>query len=558
MRSGSAWGTQSHVGSEATSASIDAPSVTDLPAWLRGMIAKQRFEDLVQGVVSLVDAMAERHAKTLLEFKQAMRQRYGRRSEQLSDAQLELLFGLLQEQVAEQQTPPLAGAAAELDEAQPREKRSEKSERRRRQAPAAAWPADLPRETVLVPVPESAQTCSSCGERMAVCGHDESELLEYEPARFHVRTIRREKRACRRCRDTVVRAPAPPRVVERGKLAAGLLAQVLVSKYLEHVPLYRQREIYKRSRVQLPRSTLGDAVAAVCHQLAPVARRIRERVLAHDIVGTDDTGLVVLDPSHAKGSKRGFLWPYVAGHRFAYFAYTPSRAGEGPQAELRHWAGYLQVDGYAGYDALFRGEGCRRIEVGCWMHARRYFVRAVEAEDLRALPAVAQIRALYGVEREAKERGLDAAERQALRAEKARPLLDELSTWIESMLPRATPQSPLGRALGYAQGRWTALTRYLEDGRLEIDNGEVERLIRLVALGRKNYLFAGSDAGAERAAVAYTVLATCTLHELEPWAYVKDVLEKIADDWPQREIDRLLPDAWAAEHPEALRRPRPA
>ena len=248
----------------------------------------------------------------------------------------------------------------------------------------------------------------------------------------------------------------------------------------------------------------------------------------------------------------------MAGHRFAYFAYTPSRSGAGPQAELRDFAGYVQVDGYAGYDALFRGEGCARIEVGCWMHARRYFVEAVEAGDLRALPAVAQIRALYGVEREAKESGLDAERRRALREQKARPLLAELADWLAAMAPRANPKSPLGQAIGYAQKRWTALTRYLDDGRLEIDNGEVERLIRIVALGRKNYLFAGADAGAERAAVAYSVLATCTLHELDPWAYVTDVLEKIAGDWPQREIDRLLPDRWALEHPEALRRTRPA
>jgi transposase len=409
-----------------------------------------------------------------------------------------------------------------------------------------------------VPVPEADRRCGACGVERESLGHDESEQLEYEPAQFRVRKIRREKRACRKCRDTVVRAPAPPRLVERGTLGSGLVAQVLVAKYLEHTPLYRQREIYKRSRVDLPRSTLGDAVAAACHHLLPVARRIREKVFAHDIVGTDDTGLRVLDPQHAKGSKRGFLWPYVAGHRFAYFAYTPSRSGAGPQAELANYAGYVQVDGYSGYDALFRGEGCRRIEVGCFMHVRRYFVQAVDAGDLRALPAVAQIRALYAVEREAKQAELDAPGRRALREQKAQPLLEELQGWLEAMAPRATPKSPLGQAIGYARNRWPALQRYLDDGRLEIDNGEVERLIRLVALGRKNYLFAGSDAGAERAAVAYTVLATCTLHELDPWAYVKDVLEKIAGDWPQRELDRLLPDRWAQEHPEALRRPRPA
>lgn len=535
------------------------PSLRNLATWMRGMIAEDRFDDLVDGTTRLFDAVIERHLEQLRDaFRKRARELYGRKSEQLSDAQLELLFELFRERVDEASAPALSGAEAELDEAQPQDKPREKSLRRRRQAGDGAFAPELPRETVTVAVPEHDRRCGACGVERESLGHDESEQLEYEPAQFRVRKIRREKRACRKCRDTVVRAPAPPRLVERGTLGAGVVAQVLVAKFLEHTPLYRQREIYKRSRVDLPRSTLGDAVAAACHHLLPVARRIREKVFAHDIVGTDDTGLRVLDPQHAKGSKRGFLWPYVAGHRFAYFAYTPSRSGAGPQAELADYAGYVQVDGYSGYDALFRGENCPRIEVGCFMHARRYFVQAVDAGDLRALPAVAQIRALYAVEREAKEAGLDAPGRRALREQKARPLLEELQAWLEAMAPRATPKSPLGQAIGYAQNRWPALLRYLDDGRLEIDNGEVERLIRLVALGRKNYLFAGSDAGAERAAVAYTVLATCTLHELDPWAYVKDVLEKIAADWPQRELDRLLPDRWAQEHPEALRRPRPA
>ena len=547
------------MGEQPDSASEATPRLSDLSVWMRGMLAQDRADDMITGVVQLVDGIIERHIDQLRDaFRKRARELYGHRSEQLSDAQLELLFDLFREQVEEASTPELAGAAAQLDEAQAKDKPSEKSQRRRRQTRDEAFAPELPRETVTIAVPESDQRCGTCGGDREVVGHDESEQLEYEPAQFRVRRIRREKRACRRCRDRVVRAPAPPRVAERGKLGAGLVAQVLVSKYLEHTPLYRQREIYKRSRVGLPRSTLGDAVAAACHLLLPVARRIRERVFAQEVVSTDDTGLRVLDPQHAKGSKRGFLWPYVAGHRWAYFAYTPSRSGAGPQTELADYAGYVQVDGYSGYDALFRGQDCPRIEVGCWMHARRYFVQAVEAGDLRALPAVAQIRTLYAVERGAKEAGLDAEGRRALREEKARPLLGELHDWLEAMAPRATPKSPLGQAIGYAQNRWSALLRYLEDGRLEIDNGEVERLIRLVALGRKNYLFAGSDAGAERAAVAYTILATCTLHELDPWAYVKDVLEKIAGDWPQRELDRLLPDRWAEEHPDALRRQRPA
>jgi transposase len=522
------------------------------------MHTKGASVELVEGVTGLLNAMAEQHARSLFALKQQLRHRFGRRSEQISDAQLELLFELFQEEVDEKSASSLSGAQAELDEAQPKEKRSEESEKRRRRTTSRALPEDLPRETVTVPVLESELRCETCGKVREVLGYDESEVLEYEPATFRVRRIRREKRACGKCRDTVVRAPAPPRVVERGRLGAGLVAQILVSKFLEHTPLYRQRQIYKRYRVDLPRSTLGDAVAAACHLLQPIARRIRERAFGHDILSTDDTGLLVLDKSSPKGRKRGFLWPHVAGHRWVYFAYTPSKEWKGPQEELKDYRGFLQVDGFPGYEALFDGEDCPRIEVGCMMHARRYFVEAVDGGDLRALPAVAQIRALYAVERQAKEQGLDPEARRVLRQGEAQPLLAELETWLTTMKPQATPKSPLGRAIAYAQGRWSALTRYLDDGRLEIDNGEVERIIRLVALGRKNFLFAGSDAGAERAAVAYSVLATCALHEVDPWVYIKDVLEKIAGGWSQRDIDRLLPDRWLEEHPEALRRNPPA
>lgn len=519
---------------------------------MREKIAQGRFDEMVEGVTGLLDALSERHARTLLALKQQLRQHYGRRSEKVSAEQLALLAEGLDEG-AEASEPTAPQPALELDESQPRETPRARSRPGARRRPL---PPDLPRDEVVVPVPAAERDCPRCGAERSVLGHDMSEVLEYVPASFRVRTVRRERRACRRCQDAVVRAPAPPQAIEKGRLGPGLLAQVLVAKYTDHAPLYRQRQQYKRHGVDLPRSTLGDAVAATTELLAPIARRIRERVLACDIVATDDTGLRVLDRDRPKGIKRGVLWPYVAEHRFAYFAYTPSREGRWPQAELAGYRGYLQVDGYAGYDALFtNGERC---EVGCWAHARRYFVRAAEAGDARAAPAIAWIQGLYRVEAQAKERELVPGDRKALREAQAKPILDALAAWLERMRPRATPKSPLGQAIGYVRKRWAALTRYLDDGRLEIDNSEVERLIRLVALGRKNYLFAGSDAGAERAAIAYTVLGTCALHGIDPWAYLRDVLEKIAAGWPQREIDRLLPDAWADEHPEALGRERPA
>ena len=531
---------------------VERPTAYTLPEWMR---TRGASDEVVTGVTALVDGMAERHARALLELKRALRARFGRSSEKISPDQLELLFDLMEERTREECVPGLSGAAAELDEGQRKEKAPRKKKRASRRPSQDLLDPEIPRETVQIPVPESEQACGTCGDTMSVLGHDVSEMLEYTPGSFTVKVIEREKRACGRCRDSVVRAPAPSRVVERGRLGAGLIAQILVSKYLDHAPLYRQSQIYERHRVSLPRSTLGDAVAVGADRLQPIARRIGERVVAGDIVSTDDTGLPVLADDTRKGVRRGHLWPYLAGS-LVYFQYSPDRGGRWPEEVLRRFRGYVQVDGYSGYDALFRGEACPRIEVGCWMHARRYFVQAVEANDLRALPAVGQIRALYRIEHEAKERALDADARRSLRLERAQPLLDELASWLEEMQPRTPPKTPLGKAIGYTRNRWRALTRYLEEGRLEIDNGAVERIIRIVALGRKNYLFAGSDAGAKRAAILYTVLASCVQHELDPWAYVRDVLEKISGSWRQSDLDRLLPDRWAKEHPHALRRRR--
>jgi len=548
------------VGSEGAA----APKIAhhELPQWMRSMVESGRVDEMIAAMTALVDEMAESHARVLLSLKQSLKQRYGRRSERrISDEQLRLVYeGVLAEKAqeqAEQAAPELGPPTLELDEGQPRGESSPQRERRKL-AGRRPLPPELPRQEVVIPVPEAERTCGGCGQERAVIGHDESERLEYVPASFVVRRLRRERRACRRCRDAVVRAPVPPQLVERGALGEGLLAQVLVAKYKDHLPLYRQRQIYRRQGVDLPRSTLGDAVAASAFALQPLANRIGERVRAAPIVQTDDTGIRVLDRDHPGKIKRGILWPYVAEQRLAAFVYTPTREGKFPKAWLEGYRGYLQVDGYSGYDALFQGEACPRIEVGCFAHARRYFVRALDAGDDRALEPIAWVQGLYRVESEAQREALAPEARAARRQKQARPILGELERWLAAMAERVAPKSPLGSAIGYTRGRWPALLRYLEDGRLEIDNNRVERLVRLVAVGRKNYLFAGSDAGAERAAILYTLIATCTLHELDPWVYLKDVLEKLAAGWLQREIDALLPDRWMLEHPEALRCERPA
>ena len=511
------------------------------------------IDGVVDLVVSLFDSMSEAHARSLLELKRMLREKYGRRSEKLTTGQLELLADLAREDAGEDEPEAeISPAALEVDEAQPRD--AEVPKKKRRRHGAARFPDDLPRETVEIPVPQEARDCPGCEGERSVIGYDTQEILDYTPASFVVREVQAEKRACSRCKDAVVAAEAPARLWERGPYGAGLVAHVLVSKFKDSLPLYRQRQIYKRQRVDLPRSTLGDLVARGTFLLTMVAERIRQRVLSTDYVETDDTGLRVLDRDHRDHVKRGHLWPYLAGG-FAYFAYTPSRSGEGPQAFLAPFKGYVQVDGYPGYRALF-GPESPRIEVSCMAHARRYFHEALDAGELDALEMLGLIRDLYRVEAKARELDFDA--RKQIREQEARPVLDRMQAWLETHALTVSPKSGLGQAIHYMKARWKSLCRYLDDGRLEIDNSRVERLIRTVAVGRKNYLFAGSDAGAERAAVAYTVIASAALHGVDPWAYLKDVLEKIAAGWPQKDLDALLPDRWREEHPDAVRCDIPA
>jgi len=541
---------------ETSSSSTTPASREELRALLEALVDQKRSAEVIALFFETIDRISEAHARTLLDLKRALKERYGRKSEKLSEEQLELLAEMIWDEargtpVDTQVTQP----HLEVDESQPREERGRKEEKRSSRG-RKPLPADLPRETVILPLPEREQICPSCEQPRETIGYETSEVLEYTPASFRVQKIQREKRACSRCKDAVVTAPAAPKVHERGLYGPGLIAQVVVAKFKDHVPLYRQRQIYKRHRVDLPRSTLGDAIAGAAFWLHPLAERIRRLILAREWLQTDDTGLRVLDRDHPKRIKRGVLWPYKS-DRLAYFHYTPSRAGAGPQAWLADYRGYVQVDGYSGYDALF-GDGSPRIEVGCWAHTRRYFLAALESGDLRAGEVLAHIGRLYRIEEQARKEGCAAVGRQALRQEAARPILEEIRVWLEKHAAGVPPKSLLGQAITYTSKRLVALRRYTDDGRLEIDNNGVERLIRGVAIGRKNYLFAGSDAGAERAATAYTLIATCTLHEIDPWAYLADVLQKIAAGWPHRDLDQLLPDSWSRSHPDAARCTRPA
>src|SRR5258706_621865 len=408
-------------------------------------------------------------------------------------------------------------------------------------------PAHLPRETRKV-LPKQ-EACPDCGGKLKQLGEDVSEILEWVPEHFKVIRQIRPKLACACC-DRIVQAEAASRPIERGIAGPGLLAHVLGSKYCDHLPLYRQSEIYARDGVELDRSTMAEWVGGCTRLLEPLVEALRRHVMSAEKLHADDTPVPVLAPGNGK-TKTGRVWTYVRDDRSwgdqsppaVWFAYTPDRKGEHPIAHLREFTGTLQADGYAGYDAVY--EGGRVKEAACMAHVRRPFYELYEAhKSAVAKETLERIAALYAIEEEI--RGRSAEERREVRNARSRPLLESLKQWFEETLGKLSTKSDTTKAIRYAQGCWDALVRFCDDGHLEIDNNAAERSLRAVVLGRKNYLFAGSDAGGERAAAIYGLIGTAKLNGLNPEAYLREGLSRIADH-PINRIDELLPWNLAAE-----------
>jgi transposase len=385
--------------------------------------------------------------------------------------------------------------------------------------------------------------CPDCGGQLRNFGEDVAEVLEYVPANFKVIRHVRPKFACAQC-ERVVLAPAPSRTIERGLAGPGLLAHVLVAKYADHLPLYRQSEIYAREGVELDCSTLAGWVGAASELLTPLVDALRKHVMSANKLHADDTPIPVLAPGNDK-TKTGRLWTYVRDERPAgehtapavWFAYSPDRKGEHPKQQLMNFKGALQADAYSGFHHLY--EGSAIYEVACWAHARRKFhdIHVIHASPITT-EAITRIGALYGIEDTI--RGKSAELRREIRQTRAQPLLDDLRGWLEKSLRTLSTKSETAGAIRYALAHWRALTRYVDDGRLEIDNSASERALRAVALGRKNYLFAGSDSGGERAAAIYSLVGTAKLNGIDPELYLRQVLTRIAEH-PVNRIDELLP-----------------
>jgi transposase len=468
------------------------------------------------------------NARLQHQLEQLLRQRYGRSSERIDPAQL-LLFAREMLAAAEPTPPPPPPATPGPKPAGHGRKR---------------LPGNLPRKRVIHDVPVEDRACPECGAERHKIGEEAREQLEYVPASLLVLEHIRPKYACQACAAHVVIAGRLPEPIEKGLPGVGLLAQVAVGKYADHLPLYRQEAIFRRQGVELSRSTLCDWMATTAELLEPLVRAMTRRILDSKVIQTDDTPVAVQDPG-GRGTKTGRLWVYRGdrANPFLVYDYTPDRSAAGPERFLRDYrSGYLQSDAYAGYDRLHaRG----LLAVGCWAHARRKFHEARTGDPGRAHAALAWIGRLYDVERRAKEQQLDEEARHALRQEHSRPILASFAAWLEAESAGVLPKSPIGEAIAYARSNGVALSRYLEAGYLAIDNNASENALRAVALGRKNWLFCGSDRGGRTAAVLMSLTASCKALSVEPFAYLRDVLQRVSTH-PNSRIAELLPDRWKA------------
>jgi transposase len=418
-------------------------------------------------------------------------------------------------------------------------------------------PRNLRRERREHTLPEAEQRCPCCQKPRVKIGEEISEQLDYKPAELFVIEHARFKYACHHCAEQaqaaqLVTAPKPAGLFTKGLPGAGLVAHTIVCKYADHLPLHRQERIYQRAGVELSRKTLCDWMAGSAELLTPLYDMMVSLVLASRVIHTDDTHVPIQDDQRDT-TRKGRLWIYLGDRDHAYnvFAYTPSRARDGPQTFLADFRGHLQADAFSGYDGIYTNGQVQ--EVACWAHARRKFYEARTSDAARSHQALARIGRLYDLERAAKEQSerdelsVEQADalRLHLRQEQAVPELTALRHWLNEQAIPALPKSPMGQAINYAVNQWDALVRYTTAGFLAIDNNAAERALRAIAIGRKNWLFCGSDKGGHTAATLFTMTSTCQRHRLDPFAYLRDVLPQLAAGPQSAEsLAALLPDRW--------------
>lgn len=503
---------------------------------------------LIQTQAEQLDNATRKISHMEHQLQQLLHRLYGRSSEKLDPGQMALFAEMLRElQPAHPPIEPEPAASAPTP-------RPGNGHGRRR------LPADLPRERLVHDLPEDQKPCPCCGTRRTLIGDETSEQLDYVPAQVKVIEHVRLKYICKACEKKtaeggprIATAEKPLSPIEKGLAAPGLLSYVIVSKYADSLPLHRLEKILGRHDIDIARSTMCDWMRQSAEALRPLYEKMMEEVLAGKVIHTDDTPVDVQDPKLGK-TRTGRFWVYLgdASHPQVVFDYTPNRKRDGPMTFLKDWGKddlrYLQADAFGGYDGIYAGDaGGHVIEVACWAHARRYFYDARKSDHRRSAQALAYIKLLYDVERDAA--GLSPRERAAVRQDRSAPILVELRQWLLSLQAvnggSVLPKSPMGEAITYTLNQWTALCVHLLDGELAIDNNASERTLRRIAVGRGNWTFLGSDNGGHTAAILFSLIATCERHGVEPFAYLRDVLTRIAAH-PANDLAALLPDRWAS------------
>ncbi len=501
--------------------------------------AKLRLDELesvLDQTAADYDQLKEKHAElaeTLALFRRYM---FGPRRERFIDDPGQGHLFDIPEILDEPEPVPSPSA----DEATARRSTAARSPRRTRLD-------HLPHIRIPHDVPEDEKTCSGCGGPKTCIGEDESREVDFIPPRLEVKVHVLPQYACPKCRDGVVSPPVPPKPIPGGIAGAGLVSFVITSKFADHLPLYRLEDILTRHGLFLSRSTLCDWVRNAALVLKPLAELQRTLVLQSPVLWTDDTPVTVLGGKQL-GSSTGRFWAYIGNAQYPYSVYdfTVNRGRDGPAAFLKGYRGFLQADAYGGYDGIFLDSDGGIVEVACWAHARRKFNDARPNAPREANQVLVWIQQLYDIE----HRALDfaAAERQVLRQQESVPIVDRIENYLDELSRRTLPKSALGKAITYARNQWAALRRNVSDGRLTIDHNVSERTARLQAIGRKNWEFLGSAEAGPRAAVLFTILAGAKRHHLEPWAYLRDVLLHLSAG--ETDLEPLLPDRWAANHPE--------
>jgi transposase len=457
------------------------------------------------------------------------RQLFGKRSEKLTMGQ-RLLFENLYNEVEvkiEQQKQP-------KPEAVPKQRNENHKGRN-------PLPADLPREIIEILPPQAEQVCPTCNNAKDIIGTEVTEKLEFKPACFYVKRYVRHKMACRQCEGNISIGELPAMAIDKGIAGEGLLAHIITSKYCDHAPLNRLEIIFTRSGVDINVSTMCDWVGKCSDLLEPLVNRMHQKILESPKINSDDTPIPVKSPNRMGSTYNGYLWAYIDDKKNVVFDFTPTRSREGPIKFLGMYNGKLQADAYSGYDEYFRRSGA--TEIGCHAHARRKFEYALDSDPVRAARMMVLWGRLYDIERKAKDGEYASAQLLDARQKQAKPILAEIKMLLEEYKTQVLPKSPMSKAVTYALNQWDALLRYTEDPMLEIDNNVAERVLRMVVIGRLNYLFAGSEAGAKRAAIIYSLVASCKLNEIDPFAYFRDILTRISTHSIDK-IDELLPGNW--------------